>query len=258
MVRGLYTAFTGMRNEEKRLDVIANNMANADTNGYKAEGSTSRAFSQVLGVKVHDDSEAYTQRGIGKMSLGVRIGETYRDWSSGSFKTTGNTYDLAIAGNGFFTISMTDKSGNTHTRYTRDGSFAITPDGHLTTKDGDYVLDDGGQPIVLPTDGEKPVIDKDGTITVNGETIAKLGLADFEDYDYLKQYGENQFDAVDGATRKDSTCTVEQGMIESSNISIVDEMVNMITVTRNYESGQKMIQTVDSLLDKAVNTVGRL
>lgn len=258
MVRGLYTAFTGMRNEEKRLDVIANNMANADTNGYKAEGSTSRAFSQVLGVKIHDDSEAYTQRGIGKMSLGVRIGETYRDWSSGSFKTTGNTYDLAIAGNGFFTISMTDKSGNTHTRYTRDGSFAITPDGHLTTKDGDYVLDDGGQPVVLPTDGEKPVVDKDGTITVNGQYIAKLGLADFEDYDYLKQYGENQFDAVDGATQKNAECTVEQGMIESSNISIVDEMVNMITVTRNYESGQKMIQTVDSLLDKAVNTVGRL
>lgn len=157
MVRGLYTAYTAMRNEEKRLDVIANNMANADTNGYKAEGTTSRAFSQVYGVKINDESEANTQRAIGKMSLGVRIGQSYRNWSTGSFRETGNTYDFALSGNGFFTISMTDKSGEEHIRYTRDGAFTITSDGYLVTKDGDFVLDDSGSKIQLPTDQGEPV-----------------------------------------------------------------------------------------------------
>jgi flagellar basal-body rod protein FlgG len=247
-----------MKNEERRMDVIANNMANADTNGYKAEATTSRAFSQVYGVKIQDDSEAYTRRAIGKMSLGVRIGESYRDWSSGSFRETGNTYDFAISGDGFFTISMTDKSGQEHIRYTRDGSFTITSDGYLVTKDGDSVLDDSGKKIQLPTNQGTPVVDSSGTISVDGVAYATLGMTDFEDYNYLKQYGENQFDAVSGATQKEFTGTVEQGLIETSNISIVDEMVNMIAVTRSYESSQKMIQTVDSLLDKAVNTIGKV
>lgn len=258
MVRGLYTAYTGMRNEENRMDVIANNMANADTNGYKAEGATSRAFSQVYAIKIHDDSEAYTQRAVGKMSLGVKIGESYRDWSSGSFKETGNDYDFAIAGKGFFTISMTDKSGTEHIRYTRDGSFTITSDGYLVTKDGDFVLDEAGSKIQLPTDQGEPTVTEDGVITVNHQVIATLGLTDFEDYNYLEQYGENLFDVVPGGTKKAFEGTVEQGVIETSNISIVDEMVNMISVTRQYESNQKMIQTVDSMLDKAVNTIGKV
>ncbi len=258
MVRGLYTAYTGMRNEEKRLDVIANNMANSDTNGYKAEGTTSRAFSQVYGVKINDDSEAYTQRAIGKMSLGVRIGQTYRDWRVGNMRETGATYDFALTDRGFFTISMTDKSGQEHIRYTRDGAFTITSDGYLVTKDGDFVLDDGGSKIELPIDEGKPVVDSMGTIRVNGEEIARLGVVDFEDYNYLEKYGENQFDTVNGAVQKAYEGVVEQGLIETSNVNIVDEMVNMITVTRAYETNQKMIQTADSMIDKAVNTVGRL
>lgn len=259
MVRGLFTAYTGMRNEEKRLDVISNNMANADTNGYKAEGTTSRAFSQVYAVKINDESEANTQRGIGPMSLGVRIGQTYRDWSSGSFNQTDNTYDLALAGNGFFTISMTDKSGQEHIRYTRDGAFTITSDGYLVTKDGDFVLDDGGSKIQIPTNQGAMVVDQDGNISVDGQAIAKLGLTDFEDYNYLEKYGENQFDAVEGATKKTFTSTVNQGMLETSNVNIVDEMVNLINVTRSYESNQKMIQTFNnSVLEKAVNTIGKV
>ena len=258
MLRGLYTAYTGMKNEERRMDVIANNMANANTNGYKAEGTSSRAFSKVLGIKINDDSEAYLQRSFGKMSLGVKIGESYRDWSSGSFRVTDNTYDFAIAGNGFFTISMTDRSGVEHIRYTRDGAFTITSEGYLVTKDGDFVLDDKGGRIVLPTNQGDPSVDGDGNIIFNNQTIAKLGMVDFLDYDYLEQYGENQFDAVDGATIIPFTGSIEQGVIETSNVNIVDEMVNLIAVTRQYESNQKMIQTVDSIMDKAVNTIGRV
>ncbi len=258
MLRGLYTAYTGMKNEERRMDVIANNMANANTNGYKAEGTSSRAFSKVLGIKINDDSEAYLQRSFGKMSLGVKIGESYRDWSTGSFRVTDNVYDFAIAGDGFFTISMTDRSGTEHIRYTRDGAFTITPDGYLVTKDGDFVLANDGSRIQLPTDQGNPSVDGSGNITFNNEYIATLGMVDFEDYDYLEQYGENQFDAVEGATFKPFSGSIEQGVIETSNVNIVDEMVNLIAVTRQYESNQKMIQTVDNIMDKAVNTIGRV
>ena len=257
MVRGLYTAFTGMRNEQRRLDVLSNNLANANTNGYKKEGMTSRAFSEVYGVKINDISEASTKRRIGKMSLGVKVGETYRDWSEGSIKTTNNTYDVALTGPGFFTISTTDKSGKTHTRYSRDGEFTVTTDGYLTTKDGDFVLDDGGAKIQIPKTG-KVVIAPDSRITVNGVDVAKLGIVDFEDYDYLQQYGENLFDAVDGAKKIQCNTSVEQGLLETSNVNVVQEMVTMITVERSYQSHQKMIQTIDNMLDKSVNSVGKI
>ena len=181
MIRSLYTAYTGMRNEQKRLDVISNNMANSNTNGYKAEGSTARSFSQLYAVKINDESEANAQRAVGKMSLGVRIGQTYRDWSSGSFRETNNTYDFAISGQGFFKLSMTDRSGTEHIRYTRDGSFTTDVNGYLVTKDGDYVLDDNNGKIQIPAGNGIPAVDESGRITVDGKEVAKIGLTDVED-----------------------------------------------------------------------------
>ena len=233
-------------------------MANSNTNGYKAEGSTARSFSQLYAVKINDESEANAQRAVGKVSLGVRIGQTYRDWNIGSFRETGNTYDLALAGHGFFKLSMTDKSGTEHIRYTRDGSFSVDTSGYLVTKDGDFVLDDGDNKIQIPAKQGTPSIDQTGRITIDGKEIAKIGVTDFEDYNYLQKYGENMFDAVEGATTKGCTSNIQQGVIETSNVNIVDEMVNMISVTRAYETNQKVIQTADNMLDKAVNTVGRL
>lgn len=258
MVRGLYTAYTGMKNEQYRLDVITNNLANSATTGYKKEGATSQAFSEVLGVKINDSSEAYLQRNIGKMSLGVKIGETYTDYSQGGAKITGNTYDVMLGSNGFFAIQMTDKNGNQHVRYTRDGSFTVTKDGYLVTKDGDSVLNDQGQPIQITNPSGTVSIDLAGNIAVDGTTIDKIGVFDFEDYDYLSKYGENMYDAVDGATFKTSDASVMQGYLETSNVNVVSEMVNMITITRAYEANQKMITTIDSTLDKAVNSVGRV
>ena len=131
MFRGLYTAWTGMANEQKRLDVISNNMANSNTVGYKDEKVASQAFDQVLGIKIRDGSQAYHNECIGSLSLGVKIGETYTDYSQGSVRQTGGTYDLALSGSGFFAVSVTDKAGEVHTRYTRDGRFHLTKDGLL-------------------------------------------------------------------------------------------------------------------------------
>ena len=170
MVRGLYTAYTGMMNQQARLDVITNNLANASTVGYKKEGSTSQAFDSMYTQKIKDGSEGYINRRIGKESLGVKIGETYTDYTQGSFKVTGNTLDLALEGTGFFNIEYASKSGNTSTKYTRDGSFSINNEGMLVTEDGDYLLGENGR-IQIPSGAEVVVDDE---VALVGPTVAEL------------------------------------------------------------------------------------
>ena len=261
MVRGLYTAWTGMVNEQKRLDVISNNMANSDTTGYKKQNVTSQSFDDELAVRINDNNRDTTSKyPIGYMNLGVKIGETYHDLSQGSLRETGNTYDLALSGDGFFTIQTTNKQGETTTKYTRDGSFTVNTEGYLVTKDGDYVLDTNGERIQIPgaQTAQNVAIDQNGNILVDGQQVATLGIVSFENPQALLLYGENMYDAVEGATEKVPSTIIHQGYLESSNINVVSEMVEMITITRAYESNQKALQTADQMVEKAVNEVGRL
>ena len=259
MLRGLYTAYTGMLNEQYRMDIMSNNLANADTVGFKKEGSTSQAYSEVMAVKIKDTTEnPNTPKLLGNMSLGVKIGETYTDFSQGSLRDTGNTYDLALSGDGFFNIEFTNKAGETSTKYTRAGSFVLTTDGYLTTKDGDYVLGQNGR-IQLSTTAGNTVIDENGNIYQDNQLVAKIKITEFEDTNYLTHYGESMWDAKEGAVANDATdFKVHQGYLEMSNISVVTEMVNMISIQRQYEANQKLITTYDESLDKSVNQVGRI
>lgn len=257
MLRGLYTSWTGMVNEQKRLDVISNNLANSATLGYKQESVSSQAFEKLLTIKIRDGSQAYHNEAIGTMSLGVKVGEVYTDYSQGSIRETGGNFDLAISGNGFFTINYTNSGGETSTRYTRDGSFQVTKEGILVDSEGNRVQGEGGD-IRIPTDAKSVSIDKDGTITVDGAVLDRLKITDFTDYDYILKVGDNMYTVVDGATEQDATGTVLQGYTEQSNVNVVSEMVDMITVTRAYEANQKVIRSMDSMLEKAVNQVGRL
>ncbi|MDE6759380.1 MAG: flagellar basal-body rod protein FlgF [Lachnospiraceae bacterium] len=261
MVRGLYTAWTGMVNEQKRLDVISNNMANADTTGFKKQGVTSQSFDDELTIRIHNNNlNTPFNRRIGNMNLGVKIGETYHDFSQGSMRETGNTYDLALSGDGFFTIQTTNKQGVTSTKYTRDGSFTVNVDGYLVTKDGDYVLDTNGNRIQIPgaQTAREVAFDERGNVIVNGQTVATLGIASFANPQALLLYGENMYDATQAAGLQASTAVVHQGYLEMSNTNVINEMVDMITITRAYEAGQKMIQTVDESLSKSANEIGRV
>lgn len=253
MLRGLYTAYTGMMNEQYRMDIMSNNLANADTTGFKKEGSTSQAYSEVMAVKIKDVSEnPNTPKRLGNMSLGVKIGETYTDFSQGSLRDTGNTYDIAIGGDGFFNIEFTNKSGETSTKYTRDGGFTLTKDGYLVTKDGDYVLGENGR-IQLSTTAGNTVFDESGNIYQDDRLVASLKLTEFEDTNYLTHYGETMWDAKEGAVAKDAEdAKIYQGYLEMSNASVVKEMVNMITISRQYESNQKMLTTFDDTLEKSM------
>ena len=259
MLKGVYTAYTAMVNEQHRMDTMTNNLANASTVGFKKKGATSQCFSDVPTVKIKDRSDghhAYAEH-IGRNNPGVKIGENYTDYTQGSYRVTGNTYDLAIDGDGFFAIEFTNKAGETSTMYTRAGQFTLNKEGYLVNEDGDYVLDNQSRRIRLNTLLDSK-IDEDGTIYQNDTAVARIGLTDFEDYDYLEKFGENYFQPVDGARFQDAEAKVYQGYLETANMSVVTEMVNMINISRAYETNQKVIQTYDSTLETAVTQIRRL
>ena len=261
MLKGLYTAYTGMVNQQKRLDTMTNNLANVNTVGYKKEGATSQAFSDVLAYRIKDvTTPGYSDR-IGNMNLGVKVGENYTDWTQGSFRQTENTYDLALSGNGFFNIEFTDKNGNTMTMYTRDGGFTVNKDGYLVNDNGDYVLGttEGGAQERIRLDPTKETrVDELGGMYQDNTLVATLMITDFEDYNYLSKYGENYYQAIEGAELTESDAQVYSGYLEQSNVETVQEMVNMISIQRNYEANQKVITTYDKSLDITVNQIGKV
>jgi flagellar basal-body rod protein FlgG len=264
-----------MINEQHRMDVLTNNLANANTNGYKKEGATAQSFKDQLALKIRDVTDApFTARGLGIINPGVKIGEGYVDWSEGPMKETGNTFDMAIGGSGFFAIEYTNKAVNierdqegvTNIMYTRDGDFTLTQEGVLVTQDGDFVLSDRNRHIEI--NPSLPVeISVTGDVIQEGRVVATIGVFDFEKtiypdgrytYNNLEHYGENMYIPVDDAGATKGTGQVYAGFLEQSNVSVVDEMVTMIAVQRNYDTNQRMITTIDETLDIAVNQLGRL
>ena len=164
------------------------------------EGSTSQPFREVLAVKIKDSSVGLgTVQPIGHSRLGVKIGENYTDYTQGSFRITDNTYDLALAGSGFFALEYTDSQGETSTKYTRAGNFTLTQEGYLVNNDGMYVLDTQNRRIQLDT-LKDAAIDSIGSIIQDGRQVARIQVTDFEDYDYLEKFGDTFFQPVEGAT----------------------------------------------------------
>lgn len=266
MVKGLYTAHTGMVNEMKRLDILANNLANADTTAYKKEGTTSRTFADEMSLRIKDSSNMGIPKKLGDITYGVHLGQVYTDYSTGNFKVTDNTTDFAIEGNGFFAVAFTDKQGNTSVKYTRDGAFTVNKEGYLVTKDGDYVLNatgamngDPGQNNYIRLDPNAAItVNKLGYVMQNNQIVGTIGMVDVDNYDYLEKYGENLYNLLPGGNRIATDVNIEQGTLETSNVNVVNEMVNMITIQRAYEAGQKVITSIDGTLDRAVNNVGKV
>ncbi len=258
MVRGLYTAYTGMRNEQNRMDIISNNLANVSTAGYKEENVASQAFDKVFALKIRDVSESFNDRRIGTMSLGVKVGEVYTDYRQGSVRETGNTYDLAIDGKGFFRMRVTNRAGEDSMKLTRDGNFKITRDGNIVDAYGNHLQGEAGD-LIVPTDAVEVRVYEDGQVYADGEYVDRILIVDYEDYDYIEKFGDNMYQTVEGATeREDFSGRLLQGYIEQSNVNSVSEMVELITVTRAYEAGQKIIQSTDDMLDLAANSVGKV
>ena len=244
----------GMNVQAKRLDVISNDLANTDTTGYKKDVVAVSSFKEEY-IKRLDDYQNFTPNEgvIGKITYGAKVDEIYTDFTQGSVISTANDTDLAIQGEGFFVVQTPDGEA-----YTRDGSFTVNQLGELVTSEGYNVMGTEG-PISLGEaffeTGDKVIIKSDGGIYLGNEYIDTLDIAAFEDTRVLTKMDDNLYSA-DGE-RVEFSGKLLQGYLETSNVNTVDAMVNMITVARAYETNQKMIQTMDNVLGKAVNDLGR-
>lgn len=267
MWRGLYTAATGMITETKRTDTIANNLANANTTGYKRDDAVTMDFEPMLIRRINDKTgtqqEVTSFKGfslgsnapvVGELGLGAQVADIATDHAQGSLQTTGNQLDFAIEGEGYFRIAT--QQGE---RYTRDGNFYRNAQGRLVTVNGQEVLDNRGRAITIPPETGEFTISPKGRISANGVLVAQLGLVSFPGgNDVLAKEGNSLYRLLDPQQQpQQATGFVQQGVLERSNTEIVSEMVNLIANYRAYEASSKAVVTQDGMLDKAVNEVGR-
>lgn len=258
MIRGLYTSGYSMLTLNRKMDVVSNNMANVNTNGFKKDVVVFEEFSDVLVKRFFDGSDRSSRPvRIGNMTLYNDIAEVYTDFTQGTLESTGLSTDVAINGDesAFFCVAVPDNNGQFREFYTRDGEFKLDSEGRLVTRDGYMVMGENGAITLEDSDF---VISERGEVVQNGETIDFIRIRKFANPESLRKYGFNLLTVTNESQDADFEGTIQQGFIERSNVDSVREMVDMITILRAYESNQKLIQYQDSTLDKAVNDIGRI
>ena len=239
-----------MLSQGRRLDVIANNMTNISTAGYKTEQYTDRTFDEVMVTRIgnkikypYETMETYQSHILAPDQL-------YTDFTQGSYEETNLPLDFAIVGEGFFAIDTGDGVA-----YTRAGSFTLDNEGYLCLSELGRVLDDAGNPIQLPTD--KLTADSQGNLsTEDGEYLGTLGVYMFEDNQALERTPYGLFTG-DGAQLNEEA-TIMNKWVERSNVELVREMVDMITTQRALQSAAQMSQIYDEVIKRAVNDLGRI
>lgn len=256
MIRGLYTAASGMMANIIRQMATTNNLANVSTPGYKEDSPVSTGF-PALSIS----DPAYSSRfpevpwlpSIGDLGTGVAISGVETNLSPGPLKQTGNSLDFALDGQAFFTVQTEDGT----TCYTRNGAWGRDAMGRLVTADGYLVLGERG-PILLP-DGSVTATE-DGTIVVDGQVVDRLRLADFPDGTTLHKMGNCLFAPVDPGVQPIAPqgATVYQGFLEGSNVDEVRAMVEMMAALRSYEAEQRALSIQNQTLGLAVNELGQV
>ena len=230
---------------ERQMDVIANNVANVNTNGFKADHSL---FEEYLNSNAHEDNFVGPDRRVSY----VQDRGTYRDVGQGPMEATNNPLDMAISGNAFFAVQA-----NGAERYTRDGKFALSSTGQLMTSDGNLVLGTAGPIVFQPTDHDINVA-PDGTVTVLEGTAkidtirGKIKMVTFDDPAKLTKLGANLYDTGSATQQPDTKSTLQQGYIEKSNVNSVVEMSRMVEVMRSYTAIANLLQQQSDLHKSAI------
>jgi flagellar basal-body rod protein FlgG len=254
-MRALNIAASGMLAQQTNVEVIANNLANMNTTGYKTQRAE---FQDLLYQNVERpgsataDTGAVLPSGI-QLGLGVRTGATYRVTSQGNLASTTNPYDVAINGKGFFHVLMPDGTD----AYTRDGTFGLSPDGQIVTAKG-YVVVPG---IAIPQDALSVVINNVGQVqaVIAGQnapqTLGQLEMARFPNESGMQALGDNLYmetlasgSVVTGLPGAPGFGTIQQGFVETSNVNPVKEITDLITAQRAYEMNSKVISAADQML----------
>jgi len=246
VLKGLRAAETAMNIQLTKTNVLANNLANVDTAGFK---QVLTQVTEMTDADLNQSERAPAQQGLIDQILDLRAPI---DMTQGQLRETGRTFDVALQGDGLFKIT---KDGREH--FTRNGSFSLDAERKLSTQDGGIVQGAGG-PITIP-DGEV-VIRGDGMILVDGAELERLSIVGFEDSRLLRHVGGSVFSAPDDMPAKTLAADevrVAQGMLERSNANPIDTMIGMIAAQRAFEMEAKVLQASDRTLDKAVNELSR-
>ena len=259
MIRALYTADNGMNAQETNIDVISNNLANVNTIGYKKSRADFQdlMYQYLLEPGAQTSQSTQSPTGI-QIGLGVKPAAVGKVFAQGDLSSTSNPLDLAIEGDGFFSVQLPDGT----TAYSRAGNLQVNQDGQLVTPDG-YVLTGAG---TIPANALAITIAEDGTITtrIPGSTTAQgagtITATRFPNNSGLRAIGRNLYQetdasgtAVSGTFSQDGFGRLQQGFLESSNVSVVEQVVNMITAQRAYEASSKGITTADEMLNQAIS-----
>jgi len=228
-----------------RMDMLSNNLANVNTAGFQRQAPHVYSFPEMLISRVHNS----TSVPIGRLGTGAVASGDRSSFAPGAINTTGNPLDVALVGYGFFAVETPDGP-----RYTRDGRFTTNASGWLVTLDGHRVRGEKG-PILV--NGSSVVIDDAGQVYVDGRFVDKLLIVEFNNRDGLVRRGANLYEATEeaGLPFRYRDTQVVQGALEMSNVNVIREMVNLISVQRAYEANAKVIQAYDETLGKAVNEI---
>ena len=255
MIRGLYTSAMGMATQMANLDVVANNLANANTNGFRGGTAVNSSFPEVLMSRMHAVPGKPTQQVIpvGGVGHGVTIANIHTNFKQGPLERTAGDLDLAIGGAGFFAVES-NIAGTPTEMFTRNGAFTLNAERTLVNHNGDRVLNTSGNHITVP-DGIIE-INHAGEIQVNGQLVDTIRIVNFEDPTLLRQFGYTLFSQND-AVEIPFEGSIEQGYLERSNVNVVREMVHMIKISRAYELNQRMVSIQDITLQQAVNDIAR-
>ncbi|MBY0123202.1 flagellar hook-basal body protein [Bacillus sp. S/N-304-OC-R1] len=272
MFRGFYTVASGMLAQQKRTEMLTNNMANANTPGFKADQSAMRAFPEML-LQRFDQEVIPTENGlrlpinrrIGELNTGVYMQEAMPAFLQGDLKETGIKTDMALLdvsmpekGSVFFTVA----GPNGERQYTRNGNFTVDGQGFLTTASGGYVLDVAGNPIQLSSDTF--TVNENGVVTGEGGETARLGIAFAPDANRLMKLGDGLFRTEDGNplanayNEAGAQFKLQQGFVERSNVDVGRTMTEMLSAYRAFEANQKVLQAYDRSMEKAANEIGRI
>ena len=247
MIKGIFASGSGMQPRMTRLEVVANNIANINTTGFKKDSM----FVQMV-------KNAGVAQAQGEGELRGLNAKEFTDFSEGSFLQTKNPLDLAIQGRGFFVVETPQGI-----RYTRNGNCSLKEDGTVVNADGYPLLSSSG-PIRIPQTQKNPEaaisVNQLGEITYGNTSLGKIRVADFNDLNQLKKAGQSLF-ASDGPEKPESAdgsqSIVRQGYLEESNVEGIGEMVQLVELTRSFETDQRTIQAQDSTLERAMD-IGRL
>ena len=256
MSGGIYMAASGALAYEKRLQLISNNLANANTVGYKMDHGQFQSIDPAdLPASLSSASpELNTSQA---QSFWFQF-NSYTDFTHGSLKNTGNDFDLALVGDGFFCVQKPDG-----VHYTRKGNFTLNAEGVLVTGNGFPVVGDGGEIEVKgsenPHQFKKFTVDEEGNVSVDGNQVGSLRIVNFPEPGKLMKMGDTLFKAADNSPPpvKAEDFKVSQGFVELSNVDVVKMMTEMIEVLRGYEAYQKVIRTADEASSRSINEVGK-